>query len=253
MKIEFIPLLFDSVLRYEESGIKCRFCGETAVEKGFFTDCCKEKIDEVKGIKDVLGKKYQKRQELEAQTKKLRYINMIALTGLGTSERRYTLKKWVSLAKTPEDKKKLSSIAEDAKNSIRHGKSFLVFSGTVGTGKTGLAISLAKEMCWKEDNDFLIYRCSTQEEQERRAFTVPVLILDDIGRETGIDLKIKLKRGFITDILLKRYVNGKQKTILTTNLSQSELLEAFGSHVCDRIFSDCSWHEFNFESWRRNK
>lgn len=45
----------------------------------------------------------------------------------------------------------------------------------------------------KEDNDFLIYRCSTQEEQERRAFTVPVLILDDIGRETGTDLKKKLE------------------------------------------------------------
>ena len=64
--------------------------------------------------------------------------------------------------------------------------------------------------------------------------TVPVLFLDDLGREPTEVLKYGNVTSPITELLEYRY-NQRLTTIVTTNLEPSEIREKYGDRIADRF------------------
>ena len=128
-----------------------------------------------------------------------------------------------------------------------HPSGFVVFSGSFGTGKTYSACAMLEHFRsnggtsgrfinlvdlyekWKE--------CTLERSNERNLIEpfidVEFLVLDDLGTRAPSPSFLD----FIYLILDKRINNRKTGTILTTNLSNNELLQIYGGRILSRIGS----------------
>ena len=80
--------------------------------------------------------------------------------------------------------------------------------------------------------------------------TVPVLFLDDLGREPTEVLKYGNVTSPITELLEYRY-NQRLTTIVTTNLEPSEIREKYGDRIADRFNEMFSLVSYTGNSYRR--
>lgn len=80
--------------------------------------------------------------------------------------------------------------------------------------------------------------------------TVPVLFLDDLGREPTEVLKYGNVTSPITELLEYRY-NQRLTTIVTTNLEPSEIREKYGDRIADRFNEMFSLVSYTGASYRR--
>ena len=80
--------------------------------------------------------------------------------------------------------------------------------------------------------------------------TVPVLFLDDLGREPTEVLKYGNVTSPITELLEYRY-NQRLTTIVTTNLEPSEIREKYGDRIADRFNEMFAVVSYTGSSYRR--
>lgn len=80
--------------------------------------------------------------------------------------------------------------------------------------------------------------------------TVPVLFLDDLGREPTEVLKYGNVSSPITELLEYRY-NQRLTTIVTTNLEPSEIREKYGDRIADRFNEMFALVSYTGVSYRR--
>jgi len=127
-------------------------------------------------------------------------------------------------------------------NELKKEKDNLVLRGNTGTGKTHLAIAILKmqpsiDLRFVTVPDLLLkIRSSfnggpeTEDEIIREYSSIPVLVLDDLGAEKTSEFAITTLY-----IILDRRIRDCRKTIITTNLSQNEIEEVFGSRIASRL------------------
>lgn len=80
--------------------------------------------------------------------------------------------------------------------------------------------------------------------------TVPVLFLDDLGREPTEVLKYGNVSSPITELLEYRY-NQRLTTIVTTNLEPSEVRQKYGDRIADRFNEMFALVSYTGVSYRR--
>ena len=136
---------------------------------------------------------------------------------------------------------------------------WMILCGPYGTGKTGLAVCLYKAIvdrmiAQRGEYDALIrqptrpaqfWRVPDLLDRQKAAFGSDVrmpldkaasaefLVLDDVGAERGTEFA----RDVVAQLIQQRYQQ-RRRTLLTTNLNQSEMRVAFGERVFDRLRDD---------------
>lgn len=120
----------------------------------------------------------------------------------------------------------------------------LIMAGSPGTGKTHLAIAIAREVMLRNDTAMFVsvidmmravketYGNSDKtERQVINEFAQPeLLIMDEVGRQHGTDTE----RMIMFDVINARYLACKP-TIIITNLTLPELRPALGEATEDRL------------------
>jgi len=144
-------------------------------------------------------------------------------------------------------------------NKIQETGGGLILTGNPGTGKTHLAIGLGRELAsvgwhvsyvnltnlirriratWKDDT-------KSEDEVIRRLQDLNLLIIDEIGAQTGSDNE----RNIIFEIINGRYEQVKP-TIIISNYSVKEVADFISERSVDRITQGGAVLNFTWESHR---
>lgn len=131
----------------------------------------------------------------------------------------------------------------------------LILMGSVGTGKTHLAASIAHYaiehgIVTKFGNVTDIFRSlrdafTTDEDILSEVQAVPLLILDDLGKENLTEWV----KETLYSIINYRYEH-MLSTVITTNLTMTELQNRLGSATVSRIMEMCNYIEMNGKDYR---
>lgn len=139
----------------------------------------------------------------------------------------------------------------------------LVICGSVGIGKTHLAISVLRELLFADNNVKLVSvpelflqiresfknRTETENDIVDRYSSFDWLILDDFGAEKSSDYTIEIMYVLID----KRYKNNKHKMFVTSNLSLQKLAEQTSDRIVSRLVEMCRIMEIDLPDYRLNK
>jgi DNA replication protein DnaC len=154
------------------------------------------------------------------------------------------------------------------------GKNGIIISGTIGTGKTHIAAAIANYLlnsgtaviCMTERNLFGEIRKTyskgqgdgASESEVRRIYvTVPLLIIDDLGKEKPTDWTLATLYAIIDG----RY-DSAMPVIITTNYDDAELIMRLtpngadkntAAAIVDRLNEMCKSIVMEGESWRSKK
>ena len=137
----------------------------------------------------------------------------------------------------------------------------LILTGGYGTMKTTLAVAVLRShidtggnglflpMCSMMDNLFTMREMSREEwaRYEKRIRSTPLLVLDDLGSE---DTDKSWVRAKADSIITERY-NKMLPIIVTTNLTQDELLNTYSGRIVDRLRNTSRCLTFGTGSQRR--
>ncbi len=132
----------------------------------------------------------------------------------------------------------------------------MVLAGDFGTGKSGLASATAMERARRRGSSVLwidmalyvrrvraTYRADSLIDYEdivSAATNVGLLLFDDFGdAESNRPISDNL-RSITYDVIGERF-NEKRPVIITTNLTQTQMLDQFGSRLVSRILKMCVW------------
>lgn len=134
----------------------------------------------------------------------------------------------------------------------------LLLKGGVGTGKTTIAIAVLRDYIEKGGRGYFISAVTLMDEIysitdftdrarfENKLRSVPVLVIDDLGAEgTGDTVSRK-----IAAIINARY-NAGLLTIVTTNLSVSDLKQVYDARTYDRLKETCKVFNIVGDSLRK--
>ena len=166
----------------------------------------------------------------------------------------------------PEDKtiqenyKSVRSYAAFLNDNISKGYG-LILAGGYGTMKTTLAVAVLRAhidaggyglfvpMCSLMDNLFTMRDLSREEwaRYEKRIRSTHLLVLDDLGSE---DTDKSWVRAKADSIITERY-NKMLPIIVTTNLTQEELLSTYSGRIVDRLRNTSLYLTFGTGSQRR--
>lgn len=137
----------------------------------------------------------------------------------------------------------------------------LILMGGYGTMKTTLAVAVLRAniengrsglflpMCSLMDNLFTMRDLSREEwaRYEKRVRSTPLLVLDDLGSEDTGKSWVKAKAD---SIITERY-NKMLPIIVTTNMTQEELLTTYSGRIVDRLRNTSKCLTFGTVSQRR--
>jgi DNA replication protein DnaC len=167
----------------------------------------------------------EERRRKEAQEE--REARIAAYTARGVPPRYYdaTWENWV--VETPDQQKAIAAVKQAWVTN-------LFLCGSAGTGKTHLAMCLAKEGgTYKRLPDiFREVRANFSAEQGiiNRYGTVKLLIIDEVGRQNYSPFEMNL----FFEIIDKRW-NTMVPTTLISNMKEREFLAEYGKAVLDRL------------------
>lgn len=141
----------------------------------------------------------------------------------------------------------------------------LLLAGTCGNGKTTTmravqsVVMLLNNTCYNRSdmrigNRMLeakeIAKLSEKDGQLTAYQTIPLLFLDDLGREPTEVMRYGNVTSPITELLEYRY-NQRLTTIVTTNLEPSEIREKYGDRIADRFNEMFALVSYTGVSYRR--
>jgi DNA replication protein DnaC len=162
-------------------------------------------------------------------------------------------------ASTPDTLRVLKASA----NWLRAGKSGLLLTGGVGTGKTKLMMAFnyliryytgdlqslkmfsAPKIC-----DLARSKIDTEVETASRLKTYRYVGIDDLGTEPIVIKNWGTELSPVIDALYARYDAGLA-TVITTNDSMDTIRSKYGERIYDRICEQYDRITFNFKSFRR--
>ena len=155
---------------------------------------------------------------------------------------------------------KVKEYAANLEENISHGYG-LILTGGFGTMKTTLAVAVLRAhidagrmgmfvpMCSLMDNLFTMRDLSREEwaRYEKRIRSTHLLVLDDLGSE---DTDKSWVRAKADSIITERY-NKMLPVIVTTNMTQEELLSTYSGRIVDRLRNTSLYLTFGTGSQRR--
>lgn len=168
--------------------------------------------------------------------------------------------------KTPlENIQEIKKIASNFCSNIEDVKQKnLLFVGKAGTGKTFMSSCIANEIVKKGytvlyqtapilmdmllDSKFTLNKDDKVREQYYKVFDVDLLIIDDLGTENINNIKFTELFNIINTRLLK-----DKKTIISTNLSLSELAAEYDDRVMSRLIGNYTVCKFFGDDIRLKK
>lgn len=197
--------------------------------------------------------------QLEAQQRQRRLEERMQMTGIPT---RYRGKDFTAfIADTDAKENALATAMEFAQNFNVHSEkgTTMVFSGLVGTGKTHLALAIAKHVMhsntvlylsaidavrmlrdtWRRDSP------RTETQVLRELATIDLLVLDEVGMQYGSEAE----QVSLFDIIDKRY-RDLMPTILLTNQNRTGMKGFLGDRSFDRLREGGIWVTFDWASLR---
>lgn len=163
-----------------------------------------------------------------------------------------------------ESYRKAYQYGQDITRAINNGKG-LILKGTVGTGKTTLAIAIMRKAVEQgirclfvnniSLNDKLLNLLNSDRKEltnyDKLLRTVPLLVIDDFGAESD-----RNNRSWVVEkmesIIGDRY-DRMLPIIITTNLGNDELKERYNLRIFDRLRDTCDVLNFQGQSLRGNK
>lgn len=202
-----------------------------------------------------------------AEREKARFDEMIKqrLDRLGTGER-FRQKEFNTLIPTNDKSHHAINVCKRYVETFvdrRAAGDNLLFLGTEGTGKTHLAIAIAKGVVRKGYTAYYTalftminnFKRSwgtkeVNEEAIMKLYTEPDLLVID---EIGVQFKSQTEQVYLMNIVNTRYEN-LRPTIMIANLDEEKLIETVGAQVVDRFYEgkssiiSCAW-----ESHRRKE
>jgi DNA replication protein DnaC len=184
-----------------------------------------------------------KNNRREAEAKKIRRRENAGITP------RYANKTFETYIATTEQQKTALRAAQELTGAILSGKqgNNLIFSGSVGTGKTHLACSMIDSIIDKKRARLTtvmeiirVFKSTwrnNSEESEQDVIDAleyyDLLIIDEVGVQFGSDTE-KL---FIFDVIDARYQQCKP-TVIISNLDINGITDCLGQRVIDRLRED---------------
>ena len=249
------------ILRTEKEIAQCKSCKGLPCQKKR-NQCFTPNIsyDEVFGLNISNAVcSYEKARRLQAKIEKLNGLSKIPAEYLGKTFEDYQV-----------DSRNAYAV-KVAKKLIERPNNGAFFFGDVGTGKTFLAAILAQEII-KQGRQVIFATVPTismqlratfngnsktnEEEILEKLFTVPTLILDDVGLEKPT----RFVCSTIGNIFNERY-NARLQTIMTSNYTLKQIQNIFdnpsdgdttfdGTRIYDRCKQMCVPVEFKGESRR---
>ena len=157
--------------------------------------------------------------------------------------------------------RKAYQYGQNITNAIREGKG-LMLRGSVGTGKTTLAIAIMRKAieqgirCLFVNNISLNDKLLNLLNSDRKELsnydtllrTVPLLVIDDFGAESDRNSKSWLVEK-MESIIGDRY-DRMLPTIITTNLTKDEIKARYNERIYDRLRDTCDLLIFRGKSLR---
>lgn len=166
---------------------------------------------------------------------------------------------WDDYEGDPEAKEQALRYLNRHELHVRRGTGML-FTGSVGTGKTTLATLMLKDLvvlgysCYSVTFASLVemFTAGWRDRAEQRWFQKKirmsdVLLLDDLGRE--FRNRSKLSETTFDDVIRSRTQAGRP-TFITTNLNEGELHEGYGSGALSLLSENSLIHEFDGTDYR---
>lgn len=225
----------------------------------FCQECAKEKIDYENGkMSQEASLRYYKRTTHD-------WLNNLSVFS-DESIRKATFASYVEDEKETVNNKKL---ARQIAGEYLKGASYnTLFYGTVGTGKSHLSMAMLQAVnefsdpykkCLFVSTDELMRRIKdsfnnkqstfTEQAMVERLIKADLLVLDDLGAETGASGTDKTATDY-TIRTLNAIVNGRMNkpTIMTTNLSSSELSRMYDKRLISRMFRGTKGHIITFRN-----
>ena len=144
-------------------------------------------------------------------------------------------------------------------------KGGLILIGSVGTGKTHLAVAICNAFCdagkraklvtipeiiravrstWGNRAEYS--NGETEEDVIEKYSVIPLLVIDEIGSQYGTDGE----RIIISEIINNRY-NNELPTVLIGNVTMTQATEYLGERVIDRVRHGGRVVVFDWESYRK--
>mgnify|MGYP004533734841 CR=1 FL=1 len=240
----------------------CKFCGSSRkkAERGpvYYRPCsCKEAQEEAEAFRHKWDELHNLRFELEACEIKIksyayRAVRLYENSGLG---RRFRDRTFEAFQPTGYEKqfRKAYDFATGFETNQGNG---LLFVGTVGTGKTHLAASIANYII-KELGIPVIVLNVTELFEKLRNFSetnntlkelkkIPLLILDDIGKEKVTDWN----REKLYEIINARYED-YLPVVITSNDTPANMERNLGGATYSRLCEMCELITMTGRDWRK--
>jgi len=145
----------------------------------------------------------------------------------------------------------------------------LLLMGPAGTGKTHLAAGILAELAkqgvasryFTVPDLLATLRDAIAKNEMDSILTgmrrVPVLVLDDLGKEYLRDAQGSYTTGGWAEEVLYRLINWRYEdclpVIVTTNLDEQWLTERYGKALVSRLREMCNWHILNLPDYRAIK
>jgi len=232
--------------------IRCNFCKKEVYTNGVLIECCDKMKSELSKQERMRAERRKEDEKHEKVEKESALIANLAASGLEGSEVGARFKNYDATNEAQQYNVALC-------HSYCKGKAVvLILAGSVGTGKTHLAIATAKTIAFHGKKTFGILRCSkiydNKSEDFQEIVKKDILIIDDIGREGGSEARSSSRIAFIANIIEDR-MRKRKKTIFTTNLKIWEIREKYGSHILDRILESSMIPKMrmDFDSYRTSQ
>jgi DNA replication protein DnaC len=158
---------------------------------------------------------------------------------------------WSDMTDVNEDAQlSVINYTENLDYNVRTGRGLILWSKAPGTGKTMLSSLLIKaamregyDCYFTQFNEMLdIFTSGWRDESERAWFikrirNVPILAVDDIGKEAGG--RSNVVDSMFDTVMRHRVASGKP-TIITTNLTPDEMRQGYGIYVMSLLSEQCS-------------
>lgn len=199
----------------------------------------------------------------ETETRKERVQALVTKSNLGRRFRDRTFETFKTNDNTKDIFEKVYNYTKEFTKLEKEGRG-LLFTGTVGTGKTHLAVAVANYLMYEKIIPVKYGNVTTllgeikssydkqSKESEAEIINalskVSLLIIDDLGKEKSSEWS----NSIIYSIINNRYENYKP-TIVTTNLSIKELEDTVGDATVSRLIEMCDGVKMNGFDYRKTR